>query len=161
MTTKRRAARLRSASAILAASAIALACVACSPGGSGPASDDTPSTPSSGTVQSPADDTSTGQGDQNTSNDQGGSAGASTGALCNDLQGADLNGDSDEDTQNGVAIWNRMVGDAPGDIKGAVQTVSDGLNKALAGDPSVAQSDAWGQALLQVSQWEVTNCSNE
>lgn len=152
MTTKRRAARLRSASAILAASAIALACVACSPGGSGPASDDTPSTPSSGTVQSPADDASTGQG---------GSAGASTDALCNDLQGADLNGDSDEDTQNGVAIWNRMVGDAPGDIKGAVQTVSDGLNKALAGDPSVAQSDAWGQALLQVSQWEVTNCSNE
>ncbi len=152
MTTKRRAARLRSASAILAASAIALACVACSPGGSGPASDDTPSTPSSGTVQSPADDAS---------NDQGGSAGASTDALCNDLQGADLNGDSDEDTQNGVAIWNRMVGDAPGDIKGAVQTVSDGLNKALAGDPSVAQSDAWGQALLQVSQWEVTNCSNE
>jgi hypothetical protein len=164
VTTTLRAAGPRTLSAILAASAIALACVACSPGGSGATPGDTSPTTSSDAASAPADDGASDQGDQGTTTDQGGSAdqgssaGASKEALCNDLEGADLNGDSDEDTENGVAIWNQMVGHAPGDIKGAVQTVSDGLNKALAGDPSVAQSDAWGQALLQVSQWEIANC---
>jgi hypothetical protein len=161
VTTTLRAAGPRTLSAILAASAIALACVACSPGGSGATPGDTSPTTSSDAASAPADDGASDQGtttDQGGSADQGSSAGASKEALCNDLEGADLNGDSDEDTENGVAIWNQMVGHAPGDIKGAVQTVSDGLNKALAGDPSVAQSDAWGQALLQVSQWEIANC---
>jgi hypothetical protein len=119
VTTTLRAAGPRTLSAILAASAIALACVACSPGGSGATPGDTSPTTSSDAASAPADDGASDQGDQGTTTDQGGSAdqgssaGASKEALCNDLEGADLNGDSDEDTENGVAIWNQMVGHAP------------------------------------------------
>jgi hypothetical protein len=161
VTTTLRAAGPRTLSAILAASAIALACVACSPGGSGAAPGVTSPTTSSDAASAPADDGASDQSDQGTTTDQSDSAGASATVLCNDLQGADLNGDSDEDTENGVAIWHQMIGDAPGDIKDAVQTVSEGLDKALVGDPTVAQSDAWGQALLDVSKWEIANCSQE
>lgn len=168
MTTTLRTSAPRTLSAILAASAIALACVACSPGGSGTTADDSPQTtasdPSSTPVNGSSDEdqgSGSGQGDEGSSTDQRNSTGASAAALCNDLQGADIEGDSDEDTDQGVALWHQMIGDAPGDIKNAVQKVSGGLDKALAGDPTVAQSDAWGDALLDVTKWEIANCSQE
>lgn len=141
------------------ATAILLVCVACSPGGSTPGADDAPQTTSSDSASSPVDDGSTepAQGDDAQS-EEGGSSGASGDALCNDLEGADLNGDSDEDMAAGLTLWRQMVTDAPSDISAAVQKVSEGLDKAAAGDPSVAQTDAWAQAIGQVSTWEIANC---
>ncbi|MCC7128591.1 MAG: hypothetical protein IT192_07235 [Microbacteriaceae bacterium] len=163
MTISSKSNTLRNLLAALAAISITFACAACSPGGSASENANSKSTSSSGDSSSANSGNSTDQ--SGTSDQSGSSTGASASALCSDLQNADLNSNSDnddssDDTAGGLAIWHKMIGDAPSDIKGAVQKVSDGLDKAIAGDPAAAQSDDWQQAIMQVSQWEIANCNN-
>lgn len=88
----------------------------------------------------------------------GGSAGSNSG-LCADATGEGFAFDpQSSDMTKALQTWDRMVADAPADIRDAVAGVDKVLHKVSTGDAS-AVTAAFGDQVAAVGTWVAKNCN--